>query len=110
MTVANLLIEQRKGAGETNILGLGVWEQCTDGAYVCRVLLCPEEEGGYSAHALRLPGVVSQGDTESEAIENVVEAFTGALETYLEEGPIPWVDVIIERTMKCREFWIAVNV
>ncbi len=110
MTVAEPLIEERRGAEKTNFLKRDVWETCTSGTYVCRALLCPEEEGGYSAHSLRLPGVVSQGDTKSEAIRNIAEAFAGALETYLAEGSIPWSDVDIERSTNCTECWITVNV
>ncbi len=109
MTAADPLIEERRGAEMTSILS-DVWEHCAAGTYVCRALLCLEEEGGYSAHALRLPGVVSQGDTKSEAIDNIAEAFAGALESYLADGPIPWSDVSVERTSNCTECWITVNV
>jgi predicted RNase H-like HicB family nuclease len=59
--------------------------------YECDVILCQEPEGGFSAHALQLAGVVSQGETQDEAVVNAIEAFKGALMSYLASGhPIPW--------------------
>lgn len=67
-------------------------------AYEFQALLCKEEEGGYSAHALCLPGVVSQGETEEEAKQNIAEAVAAALSTYLDDGgAVPWAPVEIER-------------
>ena len=45
-----------------------------------RVRLIPEEGGGYAAICSDLPGCVSQGETEAEAMENVKEA----IKLYLE--------------------------
>lgn len=45
-------------------------------SYELRVLLCPEEQG-FSIFALNLPGIISQGETESEAVANIAEAFHG---------------------------------
>lgn len=79
--------------------------------YECRVLLSPEEEGGYSALALRLPGVVSQGETVQEALDNISEAFRGAVSLYLEEGNgIPWEAVEVDRPKGWLERWILVDV
>ena len=73
-------------------------------AYDCRVLLCPEEEGGFSAHCLNLPGVISQGDTVSEAMENIRDAFRETLLYYREaQTSIPWDAVDVERTPGCQE-------
>lgn len=86
------------------------WEEPANG-YECRVLLCPEPEGGFSAHALRLPGVVSEGETEQEALDNIAEAFRGAIAAYRQGGDaIPWETVEIERTKGSLERWILVNV
>ena len=80
-------------------------------AYECRVLLCPEEGGGYSALALQLPGVVSEGNTKSEALANVAEAFRGAISVYLDEGgEIPWTDAKRERVAGSEEYWLVVDV
>ena len=101
----------RRGAEAQQDIEAPRWERLVPPAYQCRVLLIPEREGGYSAHALRLPGVVSQGETIEEALENVVEAFQTALEEYLqdESGRVPWSDVDIERSKGCMERWILVN-
>lgn len=83
----------------------------TQDTFECRVLLCPEEDGGYSAHALRLLGVVSQGETKEEALENIREAFRGAILAYRESGQtIPWGEFEIDRPKDSIERWILVNV
>ncbi len=45
------------------------------------VVLEKQEEGGYSVYIPELPGCLSQGDTEKEALANIKEA----AELYLEE-------------------------
>lgn len=45
-----------------------------------KVVLEPSEEGGYSAIIPSLPGCLSEGDTEEEALKNIQEA----LELYIE--------------------------
>ena len=80
-------------------------------AYKCRVLLCREEGGGYSALALELPGVASQGNTKREALANVAEAFRGAISVYLDDGgKIPWTDAKRERPADSEEHWLLVDV
>lgn len=55
-----------------------------------RVLLEPEEEGGFVAEVPALPGCVSEGATRAEALENVKEAIEGYLESLEAHGePIP---------------------
>lgn len=44
-----------------------------------KVILEPEEEGGYSVHCPVLKGCHSQGETEEEALENIKEAIEGYL-------------------------------
>jgi predicted RNase H-like HicB family nuclease len=39
-----------------------------------KVVLYPEDEGGYSAEVPALPGCFSQGDTLEEALANIKEA------------------------------------
>jgi predicted RNase H-like HicB family nuclease len=77
--------------------------------YRCHICLVPEEDG-VSAIVLNLPGVASQGDCESEALQNVREAVTGAIEEYLGSGQeIPWSDQYTEIPVgRCK--WILVNV
>ena len=87
------------------------WTYGRDSTYECRVLLCPEPEGGFSVHAIRLPGVVSEGDSESEALENIADAFRSAFQSYLEGGSeIPWCDEKIDRPESSKERWILVDV
>ncbi len=87
------------------------WIEGLTNAFQCRVLLTPEEDGTYSAHALRLPGVASQGDTFEEALDNIYEAFQAAIQVYLEAGAgIPWADAEVDRAKDSDELWIVVNV
>jgi antitoxin HicB len=82
-----------------------------DNAYECRILICPEPDGGYSVHAIRLPGVVSEGETIDEAIANIEDAFRATAQSYLDDsGVIPWADVDIDRPKNSLERWILVNV
>jgi predicted RNase H-like HicB family nuclease len=45
-----------------------------------KVVLHPEEEGGFSAEVPALPGCFSQGETVEEALANIKEAAEGWLE------------------------------
>ncbi len=47
------------------------------------IILEKEEEGGYSAQCLELPGAISQGETKGEALKNIEEAVEAALEVRL---------------------------
>jgi predicted RNase H-like HicB family nuclease len=47
----------------------------------------PSEEGGYTVYAPSLPGCVSEGDTEEEALVNIREA----IELYLEPVDDHWI-------------------
>ncbi len=65
--------------------------------FECRVALLREDDGGYSVYAISLPGVASQGETEKEAIANIVDALSGALAEYKSSGvDIPWSEDFIE--------------
>jgi predicted RNase H-like HicB family nuclease len=64
-------------------------------AFECRIAIVAEPEG-FSAHAMNLPGAISQGDTMAEALENVTEACRGVLREYIDMGRIPWSDVEID--------------
>ncbi len=51
------------------------------------VLVHPDHEsGGYYATVPALPGVVDQGETAEEAVENVREALAFTIETMVEDG------------------------
>ena len=47
-----------------------------------KVVLEPQEEGGYTAYAPTLPGCVSQGETTKEAMSNIREAVAVYLESF----------------------------
>ena len=49
------------------------------------IILRKEEEGGYSAQCLELPGFISEGETREEALKNIKEAIKGYLEAFSEE-------------------------
>jgi len=107
------LIEERptRFGSPSKVLDPTDWEWLGDNVLECRVLLCPEVEGGYSAHALRLPGVATQGDTIEEALENIKEAFRGAVSVYREaEEQIPWEAITVDRSPGSLERWILVDV
>ncbi len=48
--------------------------------YYYKIIIEPQEEGGYTAYVPKLPGCVSEGDTYDMALANIKEA----LELYLE--------------------------
>ena len=49
------------------------------------VILEPQEEGGFTARCLELPGAISQGETKTEALENIKEAISLILEVLRED-------------------------
>jgi predicted RNase H-like HicB family nuclease len=58
-----------------------------------RVILEPQEEGGYAVYVPALPGCISQGETVGEALSNIKEAIDVYLESLKERGlPIPKVE------------------
>lgn len=108
MSTAELPIRE----GSKQVIPVPRWEDhARDNRYQCRILLCPEEEGGFSAHATRLPGVVSEGETEAEAINNIAEAFRLAIREYRASGKsVPWEDVDVELCPGTIMRWITVDV
>ncbi len=48
------------------------------------VILEPQE-GGFTARCVELPGAISQGETKSEALENIKEAIGQILEVLHED-------------------------
>ena len=98
-------------AAPSQLIEALVWESIKENTFECRVLVCPEDDGGFSALALRLPGVVSQGDTIDDALKNIAEAFRGAVLEYQNQGKsIPWSDRDVDRPKGSFERWILVNV
>lgn len=55
-----------------------------------RVILEPNELGGYTAVVPLLPGCISEGDTREEALANIKEAIELYIESLEADGePIP---------------------
>jgi predicted RNase H-like HicB family nuclease len=52
-----------------------------------RVVLEPSEEGGFTSYVPALPGCVSEGDTEKEALVKMRDA----IELYLEPVDDDWI-------------------
>jgi len=70
------------------------WQEHNGDVYRCPVYLIPEETGGFSVVAPTLPGAVSQGESEGEALANITEALVGVISVYKERGgTIPWKDM-----------------
>ena len=111
--MAPIAEDTRRGAEIYGFVRESDWQHPIGPAYECRAILHPEPEGGFSAIAIRLPGVASQGETEEEALANLKEAFSGAVAAYLDDsGAIPWTDEEphFERTSLTKERWILVDV
>jgi predicted RNase H-like HicB family nuclease len=53
-----------------------------------QVVLEPSDEGGFTVYVPALPGCISEGDTEKEALDNIQEAIEVYLEP-VEEFSIP---------------------
>jgi predicted RNase H-like HicB family nuclease len=49
------------------------------------IIMEKEEEGGYSAQCLELPGAISQGESKEEAIDNIKIAIELVLEALEQE-------------------------
>ena len=55
-----------------------------------RIYIQQDEDGIYVAECPSLPGCISQGDTRDEALNNIVEAIQGYLESLRQhQEPIP---------------------
>ncbi|GAG46017.1 unnamed protein product [marine sediment metagenome] len=58
-----------------------------------KVVLEPQDEGGYTTYVPTLPGCVSQGQTTEEAMANIREAIEVYLESFKERGiPLPQIE------------------
>lgn len=54
-----------------------------------KVVLEPSEEGGFTVYVPALPGCISEGDTEQEALGNIHEAVELYLEAVDDDGIFP---------------------
>jgi predicted RNase H-like HicB family nuclease len=62
-----------------------------------KVILTPDETGGYVVTCPALPGLVTEGDTLEEAREMAADAIRGYIESLQKDGePIPPDGPIIE--------------
>ena len=90
------------------------WETFLDNPkkpYECRVYVFPAEEGGFYAYVPTLPGVATQGNTQQQVVDNIADAFRGAVMTYREaQEAIPWLSQCEERPAEARELRIVVDV
>lgn len=53
-----------------------------------RVILEPNESGGYTVTVPLLPGCISEGDTKEEALTNIKEAIELYIESLQEDGEL----------------------
>ena len=64
-----------------------------------RVVIEPDEDGGFVAECLTLPGCVSQGKTRDEALTNIKDAIAGylaSLKKHNEPVPLPITEEVVE--------------
>ncbi len=54
--------------------------------YKVPLLLTPQPEGGYTVTSPLLPELVTEGDSLSEALDNVKDALAAVIEIYQEQG------------------------
>ena len=67
-----------------------------------RVNITQDEDGVFVAEVPNLPGCLSEGETRSEAIENIKEAIAGYLESLEAHGepvPPPITEELVEVTV-----------
>lgn len=105
----DLMEYSRQGSSNLTFVDISRLENFTGSVYECRVVVVPQDSGGFSARTLRIP-IVSCGDSIDEAVKNAKKEFQRALTEYVEDGKeIPDMDVI-ERPRNGEERWILVDV
>jgi antitoxin HicB len=58
--------------------------------YRVPLVLTPQPEGGFTVTSPALPGLVTEGDSLDDALENVEDALRATLELYEDTGrPVP---------------------
>ena len=66
-----------------------------------RVILEPNELGGYTAIVPLLPGCISEGDTKEETLANIKEAIELYIESLRVDGePIPTEETVEEAVVE----------
>ena len=64
-----------------------------------RVVLERSDDGGFTAYVPALPGCISEGETEEEALANIREAIELYLEPAEDESRLPADARVVELTM-----------
>lgn len=91
---------------------LVAWTVYGKRVFECEVWIVAEEEGGYTAFAAYLPGVVAQADEAELALLEIGQALSAAVASYLEhDEPVPWTDdpIEIDSDKPILRRWILVN-
>lgn len=66
-----------------------------------RVILEPNDSGGYTVTVPILPGCISEGDTRTEALDNIKEAIELYIESLQADGePIPAEESVEEAVVE----------
>ena len=66
-----------------------------------RVILEPNELGGYTAIVPLLPGCISEGDTKEETLANIKEAIELYIESLRVDGePVPTEETVEEAVVE----------
>jgi predicted RNase H-like HicB family nuclease len=66
-----------------------------------RVILEPNEAGGYTVTVPVLPGCISEGDTKEEALANIKEAIELYIESLVADGePVPTEEAVEEAVVE----------
>lgn len=69
-----------------------------------------QEDCGVSVHVPALPGVASQGEADTDALDNIREALAAAIESYVERGEaIPWVRECVDLAPGERPIWVVMR-
>lgn len=88
------------------------WKRQSPPPHEFLVIACPEEDGGFSAFAAHIPGVITQGESVEEVKANISEAFLAVLESCRQLGkPLPYsYQSVVEMSEGCQRLWVTVNV
>ena len=66
-----------------------------------RVILEPNDSGGYTVTVPLLPGCISEGDTKAEALANIKEAIELYIESlHADDEPIPTEEAVEEAVVE----------
>jgi predicted RNase H-like HicB family nuclease len=92
LMLTNIKPEKTASGGEKG--GFWVLFKLEDIEMKLNVVLEPSDEGGFTVYVPALPGCISEGETEEEALKNIREAIELYLENY-EEDRTPTGNTVI---------------